>query len=119
MKPKKIDINLQIRNNSNLSQDINILGNPPAIGYSDNSTVVYSFDLSGETFNLVNYVQLKYSTIVNPSIVSSIAGISNLTIAGVVQILNSFNVGIFTNTGGVIYVNSSYYQYAEIKLAKK
>ena len=115
----KSQINLKIRNNSPAEQQINILGSVTPPIYANTITTLYSFDLSTENWNLVTFVELNYSSIVNPfpAFDTKTAPIYDLSIKGVVNVLNNFGVGVFYYVGTTIYVNSDYFQYITLSLA--
>ena len=118
MKEKKQAINLKIVNNTNLPQKINILGSVVPQGFANNVSEEYVFDLSSEDFVSVTAVELKYKISSNPSTTLQILRpLTDLSISGVVNLLNSFNVGVFFSQGAFIYTNSNYYIYVAISLA--
>lgn len=115
MKPQDLDINLSITNLSALPQPVSLLGSfPPA---QPTVETQYSFDLSGEDFFSVTQVRLDYSDVDNPLPILSKTGLlSNFSIAGVVQILNTFAVGNFYYIGTTVYVNTDFYLYQFIRI---
>ena len=118
MKEKKQAINLKLVNNTNFPQKINILGSVVPQGFSNNVSNEYVFDLSTENFASVTTLELRYKLASNPSTVLQILRpLIDLSISGVVNLLNSFNVGVFFSQGSFIHTNSNYYIYVAISLA--
>jgi hypothetical protein len=90
-------INISVRNNLNFDTPISLLG-----GLSDsyemniNATTQYWWDISFPFFNVALYptVQLEFKLVGAPSF--SLANVStNLTYDGLLQGLNSLNLGVF------------------------
>lgn len=109
------NISLRIINNTTTEQPISLFSVANQ-DFTNGTTDLYTFDLSAENFIAVNSVQLQYSTVINPfpAFVTIQDKLTNFTIAGVVAILNSFNVGVFSYLGTTIYVSSNFYQYNDI-----
>jgi hypothetical protein len=116
MKPVKQNINLKLENNTTFSQDINILGSIANIDSANNVNLLYAFDLSTETWGGgINQVRLNYATPSNPSIFV-IVPLTDLTISGVVNALNSLGLDLFYFSGTDIAVNSNTNIYYKIYL---
>jgi hypothetical protein len=115
MKPIKQNINLKLENNTAFSQDINILGSIANIDSANNVNFLYAFDLSTENWVGVGQVRLNYSTPSNPSIFV-IVPLTDLTISGVVNALNSLGLDLFYFSGTDIAVNSNTNIYFKIYL---
>ena len=116
MKSVKQNINLRIENNTAFSQDINILGSIANIDSANNVNLLYAFDLSTETWGGgINQVRLNYATPSNPSIFV-IVPLTDLTISGVVNALNSLGLDLFYFSGTDIAVNSNTNIYYKIYL---
>jgi len=115
MKPIKQNINLKLENNTAFSQDINILGSIANIDSANNVNFLYAFDLSTENWVGVAQVRLNYATPSNPSIFV-IVPLTDLTISGVVNALNSLGLDLFYFSGTDIAVNSNTNIYFKIYL---
>jgi hypothetical protein len=115
MKSVKQNINLRIENNTAFSQDINILGSIANIDSANNVNILYAFDLSTENWVGVGQVRLNYSTPSNPSIFV-IVPLTDLTISGVVNALNTLGLDLFYFSGTDIAVNSNTNAYFKIYL---
>ena len=115
MKSVKQNINLRIENNTAFSQDINILGSIANIDSANNVNLLYAFDLSTENWVGVNQVRLNYASPSNPSIFV-IVPLTDLTISGVVNALNSFGLDLFYFSGTDVAVNSNVNIYYKIYL---
>ena len=114
MKSIKQNINLRIQNNTAFSQDINILGNFPIVDSANNVNILYNFDLSTENWGGgINHVRLSYGTLSNPSLIK-VAPLTDLSISGVVNALNTFALDLFYYSGTNIGVNSNTYIYYKI-----
>ena len=107
MKPVKQNINLKLENNTIYPQDINILGSIANIDSANNVNLLYAFDLSTENWGGgINQVRLNYASPSNPSIFV-IAPLTDLSISGVVNALNTFGLDLFYFVGTDIAVNSN------------
>lgn len=116
MKSVKQNINLRIENNTAFPQDINILGSIPALDSANNVNILYAFDLSTETWGGgINQVRLNYASPSNPSIFV-IVPLTDLTISGVVNALNTLGLDLFYYSGTNIAVNSNTNVYFKIYL---
>ena len=115
MKSVKQNINLRIENNTAFSQDINILGSIANIDSANNVNLLYAFDLSTENWVGVNQVRLNYASPSNPSIFV-IVPLTDLTISGVVNALNTLGLDLFYFSGTDIAVNSNTNIYFKIYL---
>lgn len=102
------NINLKIQNNTAFPQDINILGNIATVDSANNTNILYNYDLSAETWGGgINQIRLEYT--IPPSIVSiiKIVPLTDLSISGVVNALNSLGLDLFYFIGTNIGVNSN------------
>ena len=107
MKPVKQNINLKLENNTAFPQDINILGSIPVLDSANNVNLLYAFDLSTENWGGgINQVRLNYASPSNPSIFV-IVPLTDLSISGVVNALNTLGLDLFYFSGTNIAVNSN------------
>lgn len=118
MKSIKDSINLKIKNNTSLTQVINILGIITPYIYANVSDTIYEYDLSTEDFLAVTTVQINYNLIAPPyDLFTPNGSLINYSIQGVVDVLNGFNIGLFAFSGTTIYVSSSIYQFGKITIS--
>jgi len=116
MKPVKQNINLKLENNTAFPQDINILGSLANIDSANNVNFLYAFNLSTEDWTGgINQVRLSYSTPTQMGIFA-VTPLTDLTISGVVNALNSFGLDLFYFSGTNIAVNSNTNVYLKIYL---
>jgi surface protein len=108
------NINLKITNNTSLVQQVSLLGAINNPNSANNANNLYSFDLSTQNFTSVNSVTITYYTPQNLTPVSVTVDVIQSDIDGVVQALNTLNIGIFNYSGFVIYVSSDAYIYTNI-----
>lgn len=102
------NINLKLQNNTAFPQDINILGNIATVDSANNTNIIYSYDLSSETWGGgINQIRLEYT--IPPSIISivPIVPLTDLSISGVVNALNTLGLDLFYFSGTTILVNSN------------
>jgi surface protein len=109
-------INLKITNNTSLEQEISILGIIPNPNSANDSNILYSFDLSTQSFVLVNSVNITYASTSNPTPTTSTASVLTQNIQGVVDALNTLGIGLFNFSGTTIYVSSNIYTYSNITI---
>jgi hypothetical protein len=110
MKPLKTQINLRIQNNTNYSQPVEILSALSSPYTANNSKSFYTFDLSTEDFVGITGVMIGY--FINPNffgIDSPIVPLTSLSIAGVVDALNTLGLTIFSYSGTTIYASTDAY----------
>ena len=118
MKSIKDSINLKIKNNTSLTQVINILGITTPYIYANVSDTIYEYDLSTEDFLAVTTVSIAYNLVAPPfSLFIPSATFTNYSIQGVVDVLNGFGIGLFNYNGTTIYVSSSIYQFGKITIS--
>jgi len=114
MNSVKQNINLKIQNNTAFPQDINILGSIPNIYSANNVNLLYAFNLSTENFGGgINQVRLGYDTPTQVGIMV-IAPLTDLSISGIVNALNTFGLDLFYFSGTTIAVNSNTNVYNKI-----
>lgn len=115
MKPLKTQINLRVQNNTNFSQPVEILSALSSPYTANNSTTFYTFDLSTETFAGITGVRIDYFINPNVSGVSSpVIPLATLSIAGIVDALNTLGLTIFSYSGTTIYGSSDAYTLNDI-----
>lgn len=114
----KDNITLKIQNNLKYKANVPILGGvqEPTNGQV-NSGTLYEYDLTAETFFGITTVSLIVTTIFNPNPQVFIRESLNVTsIKQVVDILNTFNVGVFNYSGNIIWITNSINQYDKLGL---
>jgi surface protein len=116
IKGRDIQINLKIKNNTSLTQQVNILGILTPNKFANVSDALYSFDLSTEVFTATTTVSIVISNTSNPTPITYTVTPTTTNIQGVVDALNTLNQGIFQYSGTTIYVSSSYYIYGSISV---
>ena len=110
------EIVLKIKNNTNFTQPVEILSALSSPYTANNSTNFYTFDLSTETFVGITGVRIYY--FINPNVVpitSSIVTLTTLSIAGIVDALNTLGLTIFNYSGTTIYASSDAYTLRDIE----
>lgn len=118
MKSTDNSINLKIKNNTSLTQVINILGITTPYFYANVSDTIYEWDLSTEDFLAVTNVLISYNLVAPPfSLFLPNATFTNYSIQGVVDTLNSFGIGLFNYSGTTIYVSSSIYNFGKLVIS--
>ena len=109
-------INIKIANNTSFNQDISLFGVIPNPNSANNSNILYSFDLSTQSFVSVNSVNITYASTSNPTPTTLTASVVTQSIQGVVDALNTLGIGLFNYSGTTIYVSSSIYTYSNISI---
>ena len=118
MKTLKTQINLEIVNNSNLTQEVSILGVIKNQNSANNLSNQYVFDLSTETFSGITTANIRYKIIPSATIITSPSvPLKTLSIQGVVDALNTLNLGVFYSENSLIYVLSDTYNFLQIDTA--
>jgi len=112
----KDNINIGVRNNTNLPQNVNLLG-----GTSDPlgvpPSLLYQWDLSNETFSGTVTAKIIISNTSNPTPVTYTVQVTQLNVSGVAYALNTLNLGIFQFNGNTIYVSNDYYIYGALSVS--
>ena len=116
MKPIKGQINLRVVNNTALPQPVSILGVVANNNSANNSNILYEFNLTGQSFTGITNLNISISNTSNPTVVVNSAQVLTENIQGVVDALNTLNQGIFSYSGNIIYVSSSYYIYGALEI---
>lgn len=112
----KNSIALKVSNNTNFKAKIPLMGVNNHIEQV-NSNLLYTFDLSTETFIGVFSVQLFVSTNTNPTLQFFEIFATNIdSVKRVVDLLNTFNVGLFNFDGNIIFITSNFNIYDRITL---
>ena len=110
MKPLKTQINLKIKNNTSFSQPVEILSALSSPYTANNAKSFYTFDLSAETFVGITGVTLNYNVVPNVTAIQSLTiPLVTLSVAGVVDALNTLGLSIFNYSGTTIYASSDAY----------
>jgi len=110
MKPIKTEIVLKIQNNTNLSQPVEILSALSSPYSASSSTTLYTWDLSTEDFIGITSVYIGYD--IPPTfsgLYSATITLTTLSIAGIVDALNTTGLAIFQQDGVNIYASSDVY----------
>jgi hypothetical protein len=109
------EIVLKIKNNTNFTQPVEILSALSSPYTANNSTSFYTFDLSTETFAGITGVRIDYS--INPDVFgisSPVVPLTTLSIAGIVDALNTLGLTIFNYSGTTIYGSSDAYTFIDM-----
>ena len=109
-----IDINLKITNKTAFEQSISILGVVPNPNSTNNINTLFTFDLSAQNFTGIISVNIVYALNSNLIYTNQTVPISSQNIEGVVNALNTLNIGVFSYSGSTIYVSSNIYTYQSI-----
>lgn len=109
-KPTPLQIILRIKNNTNLTQPVEILSALSNPYSASNSTNLYTWDLSTETFAGITSIQLGYTIVGDPfGLNTPVIPLATLSVAGVVDALNTTGLAIFQYDGAFIYASSDTY----------
>lgn len=114
----KDNITLKIQNNLQFNANVPILGGVQDTASGQvNSGTLYEYDLSAETFFGITSLSLTVTTVTNPTAQIFVKKEAQITsIKQVVEILNTFNVGVFNYSNEIIFITNSYYQYGTLTL---
>lgn len=110
----KSQINLKITNNTSLEQSISLFGVVSNPNSANNSNNLYSFDLSGQSFVGIISVSITYAPSNTLIYTTTNVSVDSQSIQGVVNALNTLNIGVFTYSGNIINVASNVYIYQNI-----
>jgi len=111
----KDTINIRVRNNTSLPQNVNLLGgtsDPLAIPPS----LLYQWDLSSESFFGSVTASIVISNTSNTTPVTYTVQVNGYNIQSVVFALNTLNLGVFQYSGNIIYVSSDFYIYGNLTI---
>lgn len=109
----KSEIILRIKNNTNLTQPVEILSALGSPYSSSSSTNLYTWNLTTETFAGITSVQLSYSLAGSGfGLLTPVLPLVTLSIAGIVSALNTTGLAIFQNDGAIIYASSDIYDFS-------
>jgi surface protein len=115
VKDIKDTINVRVRNNTALPQNVNILG-----GTSDPLAVppslLYQWDLSTEVYFGSVTASIVISTTANPTPVIYTVQVNGYNIESVVSALNTLNFGVFQYSGDIVYVSNDFYIYGVLQV---
>jgi hypothetical protein len=112
------NITLKVQNNVRFQANVPILGGvqDPTNGQV-NSNTLYEWDLSTETFVGITTVSLIVATVTNPTFQTYTQTVGAVTsVEQVVDILNSFNVGLFNFSGTTIWITNGINIYDKLGL---
>ena len=112
----KDTINVRVRNNTALPQNVNILG-----GTSDPLAVppslLYQWDLSAENYFGSVTASIVISNTSNPTPIIYTVQINGYNIESVVFALNTLNLGVFQYSGDIVYVANDFYIYGALTIS--
>jgi hypothetical protein len=111
----KDTLNLRVVNNTNLPQNVNMLGgnaDPTAIS----PHILYQWDLSAETYYGSVTASIVISSISNPTPIVYTVPVNGYNIQAVSFALNSLNLGFFQVSGNIIYVTNDFYIYGNLTI---
>ena len=107
-------INLKIQNNTSTTQNVSLLGVVPDPNSANNINNLYQFDLTGQSYVGIVSVSITYAPTSTLFYTTVTVPVTNQSIQGVVDALNTLNIGIFTLSGNIINVGSNTYIYQNI-----
>ena len=107
-------INLKIRNNTSATQNVSLFGVVPDPNSANNINNLYQFDLTGQSYVGIVSVSITYAPTSTLFYTTASVPVTNQSIQGVVDALNTLNIGIFTLSGNIISVASNTYVYQNI-----
>jgi surface protein len=107
-------INLKIQNNTSTTQNVSLLGVVPDPNSANNINNLYQFDLTGQSYVGIVSVSITYAPTSTLFYTTVTVPVTNQSIQGVVDALNTLNIGIFTLSGNIISVGSNTYIYQNI-----
>lgn len=112
----KDSININVKNNTNLPQNVNMLG-----GTSDPLAVaphlLYEYDLSSENYIGTTVTLLVGTTLAPLATTPYSAPLIQNNIQGVLNVLNGFGIGNFQVNGNIIYVSNDFYIYKKLEVS--
>jgi uncharacterized delta-60 repeat protein len=91
----KIEITLDIQNNTNYPQEINVLGSPYNLLDTVNATTEYRWNVTGFTFTTETNVSVQYRSTSQVVYSNYISGLASQTLQSVVDALNGLQIGYF------------------------
>lgn len=107
-------INIKIRNNTSFEQSVSLLGAIPNPNSANNINNLYQFNLTGQSYVGIISVSITYAPTSTLFYTTATVPVTNQSIQGVVDALNTLNIGIFTLSGNIISVASNIYIYQNI-----
>lgn len=111
----KDTINIRVRNNTTLPQNVNLLG-----GTSDPLAVppslLYQWDLSAENYFGSVTATIVVSSTLNLTPVTYTVQVNGYNIESVVLALNTLNLGVFQYSGDIVYVANDFYIYGALSI---
>lgn len=120
MSLSEVDISLNIRNNRDYPQQINVMGNPSNLLDTANATREFQYDVTGFVFTNEDSVSIQYK-LNNAASYTTFTGIlPSQNIQGVIDVLNSLQIGYFntyTQLGNTyISTYNNNYQFGAINI---
>jgi len=105
---KKDLININVTNNTNGLIPVSILGNFTDAMDTANATTQYSWNITGFTITVEQTVTITYRPTNDPNYINVSAPIVTQTLQGVIDALNTLNLGAFfiTTSGGSTFINN-------------
>ena len=91
----KLDITLDIQNNTNYPQEISVLGNPYNPLDTVNATREFRWNLTGFTFTNETNVAVQYRANADTTFITFVAGLPTPTLQGLTVALNTLGIGFF------------------------
>lgn len=112
----KDDITLKVQNNLRYDANIGVLGGvQDPTNNNANAFTLYEWDLTAETFVGVTTVQIFAFPISTGLITVYTKKVGSVTsIAQTVEILNSFNIGLFNYSGKIIFTTNDVFGYDKL-----
>jgi surface protein len=107
-------INLKLTNNTPLNQEVSIFGVIANPNTANNINNLYQFDLTGQSFVAINSVSITYAPTSTLYYTTATASVTTQNIQGVVDALNTLNIGVFSVLGNIINVASNLFIYQNI-----
>ena len=107
-------INIKIRNNTSFEQSVSLLGVIPNPNSANNINNLYQFNLTGQSYVGIISVSITYAPTSTLFYTTATVPVTNQSIQGVVDALNTLNIGIFTLSGNIISVASDLFIYQNI-----
>lgn len=109
-------IALRLTNDLALPVSLNVLGGTNDPNNQNNADTLYEWDLSAENFINVDIVLIQARLAGQPNFLNYSTSITNLTIQGVANALNTLNLGNFLVLGAIVYTYNSDVQFGDLTL---
>lgn len=100
-------ISILFTNNTNGTVPVSVMGNPANLADNCNATTQSQWNVTGLTFSNENYVSVQYGLIGSTYLLFT-APLTTLTLQGVLDALNTLEIGQFfvTTSGGNTFINN-------------